>query len=623
MIAANPVQRLNSPILQSGKANKRLACDRQSAKLPEIVCALLLFGLLNCGGAFAAPTFSASLDRNTIYFGEHAQLSLSFTAERPQTLQMDRPMPDNITSSQPQTFQRREDINGQSTLMFVYSYVLQPKATGQFTIPAITARFAATNLTSAPMTLRVLDSQKLLQAADNGGRQAFLNLVLPDQSVFVGEVFPVEIQLYVQHAQNLRMPQLEAEGFTLGKPIQQGQSTSQIGNSIYNVVTFRIAATPAKAGHLTLGPAECSLDLRGPSRTPAGRSVFDPFADIFAEWQPVTLRSDPVGIEVVPLPAERQPADFTGAVGRFAMSVEASPTNVTAGDPITLRIEISGRGGLEAAALPEHKDWQNFKIYPAKTEVEAQDPLGVSGVKKFEQVIVPELPTVTAIPEVHFSYFDPETKTYETLRRPAIPLQVRPAANLPQPKLLVENARVAEPPPPQDELVHIKALFGTAQQVRPALLQQAWFLTLQTVPFLAWVSALIWRRRIDRIENDPRLKRRLRARREVERLLSKLQELAQQNRTEEFFAIAFRLLQEQLGERVDLPPSAITEAVLEEKLPATGVPMEFIAKFQALFELCNQARYAPERSAQELLSLIPQFDGAVRQLQQLPLPVER
>jgi len=109
----------------------------------------------------------------------------------------------------------------------------------------------------------------------------------------------------------------------------------------------------------------------------------------------------------------------------------------------------------------------------------------------------------------------------------------------------------------------------------------------------------------------------------VERLLSKLQELAQQNRTEEFFAIAFRLLQEQLGERVDLPPSAITEAVLEEKLPATGVPMEFIAKFQALFELCNQARYAPERSAQELLSLIPQFDGAVRQLQQLPLPVER
>ena len=41
--------------------------------------------------------------------------------------------------------------------------------------------------------------------------------------------------------------------------------------------------------------------------------------------------------------------------------------------------------------------------------------------------------------------------------------------------------------------------------------------------------------------------------------------------SDEFFAVLFRLLQEQLGERLDLPASAITEAVIEERLSPLGI----------------------------------------------------
>jgi len=41
---------------------------------------------------------------------------------------------------------------------------------------------------------------------------------------------------------------------------------------------------------------------------------------------------------------------------------------------------------------------------------------------------------------------------------------------------------------------------------------------------------------------------------------------------EAFFATLFRLLQEQLGERLELPASSITEAVIEEHLRPRGVP---------------------------------------------------
>jgi tetratricopeptide (TPR) repeat protein len=55
----------------------------------------------------------------------------------------------------------------------------------------------------------------------------------------------------------------------------------------------------------------------------------------------------------------------------------------------------------------------------------------------------------------------------------------------------------------------------------------------------------------------------------------------------------FRLLQEQLGERLDLPASAITEAVLSERLPRRGATPDLIQRLQNLFQICNQARYAP------------------------------
>src|SRR5204862_132449 len=72
--------------------------------------------------------------------------------------------------------------------------------------------------------------------------------------------------------------------------------------------------------------------------------------------------------------------------------------------------------------------------------------------------------------------------------------------------------------------------------------------------------------------------------------LAGLRRLAGANRSEEFFAAIFRLLQEQLGERLDLPASAITEAIVDERLRPRGAPAETLVALQELFQACNQAR---------------------------------
>ena len=136
------------------------------------------------------------------------------------------------------------------------------------------------------------------------------------------------------------------------------------------------------------------------------------------------------------------------------------------------------------------------------------------------------------------------------------------------------------------------------------------FLAAQSVPVLALVAAFLWRRQKDSLANNPRLRRQ----RAVAELLRQgkedLQRLAAANQAEEFHATLFRLLQEQLGERLNCPASSITEAVVDEKLRPRGLPDSTLDQIHELFQNCNLARYTPTRSSQELAAIIPKFESA-------------
>ena len=91
--------------------------------------------------------------------------------------------------------------------------------------------------------------------------------------------------------------------------------------------------------------------------------------------QQAPLTSPQIDLQVSPLPTDNVPPGFNGAVGSYTMAVTAGPTNLVAGDPITLHIQISGHGALDSIALPEQPGWDNFKTYPPTAKVNATDQL--------------------------------------------------------------------------------------------------------------------------------------------------------------------------------------------------------------------------------------------------------
>jgi hypothetical protein len=477
----------------------------------------------------------------------------------------------------------------------------------------MTAEVGGEKLTTQPIKLKVVPpSAPSAEAIKSGSELAFLKVIVPKNQIYVGETITAEVQLFLrQGVQRLDDFQINGgDGLNLGKMVSAQNRRAQVGNTMYTVVPVNIALKAVKNGVLS-GRVTASIVIEVPSgNSPRGFFGFE-----MNERKQLSVAGDPVSLEALSLPSENAPTNFNGAIGSYSMNVSAGPTNVAVGDPITVRVQLSGHGALDALALSDQPAWQDFKTYPPTSKTETSDALGLQGNKTFEQVVVPQNPEIKALPPFSFSFFDPELKQYKTLTQPAIPLLVRASVS-PAATTVAATAR-QEPAPPAQDIVDIKQRFGAMAQIGPPLLQQPWFVALQMTPLLAFVSALVWRRRVDTLANNPRLRRQRQVEQIVLEGIEELRVLAAQNKSEEFFATLFRLLQEQLGERLDLPATAITEAVVDERLRPARVPESTLAPLQELFHTCNVARYAPIKSSQELAAVIPKLETTLRQIQEV------
>jgi hypothetical protein len=570
--------------------------------------------------AAGAASLTAALDRDTIALGEQATLSL--TIEGGQSKNVPTPHVPGLQFSQTGTSQNVSFINGAMSSTFTVTFSVTPRQSGEYTIPSLTADVNGQQFSTTPLKLVVTKAGAPSAAAVNSGNEvAFLKFTFPKSKVYAGESAVGRLELYlrddVQNFGNFQLTGSPTDGFSSGKTIEPQKNQwrrVQVGNHVYTVIPLAIPLTAIRTGELTLGPFTANVVVVLPAQEQGG----DPFFRFFnqGEQKQVALASDPVTVESLPLPDENRPANFAGAVGDFTMTATAGPTNVTAGDPITVRVQISGRGALDAVTLPAQEAWNNFKTYPPTAKLETSDPYGFQGTKTFEQIVSPQSSDVHELPPLAFSFFNPADGQYHTLTQPAVPLVVHAAGTSPMPVLAANNNPAPQNQPPQD-ILPIHENLGTLVMKSAPLIAQPGFLAVQTVPVLAFLAAFVWRKRADSLANNPRLRRQRAVAQLVSNGLNDLRKFAAANQPDEFFALLFRLLQEQLGERLDCPASAITENVLEEHAVMRRTPKTTLDELRELFQLCNQARYAPVRGTAELNSVAGKFEKTVGELQEV------
>ena len=545
------------------------------------------------------PDISATLEPTAISFGEAAQLTVNIrgrSADEPQIPQVNgldiQPMGQ---SSQIQI------INGAMSANVNYTYAVTPTQPGNFTIPAIRIGRGADAAATAPLALQVgagttpnrAQQNSLPAPAVSGDEEqmsateqssfGFLRLVTPKQEFYVGEMVPVELKAYFRDGVELRvdgLPKLNSDAFTMNKLGDQPASTRQIINGVrYAVFTWPTVITAVKAGDYAMSvELPTTVTVRQPAQRPRSR-LGNPFGDDFfddvfnnffgtATQKQIVLNSEPGDVKILSLPTESRPPGFSGAVGQFDFAAEVTPRQITAGDPVTLKLKISGTGNFDRVTAPEIERSGIWKTYKPSAKFAPDDSAGYSGTKSFEQALVPLKSGNLEIPALAFSYFDPQQKQYVTRTTAPVNVAVTPgqspavaAAPIPP-----AGTAAAATGPAASELVPNKLTPGHfTATLRPWLLNP-WLVTAALLPTVAvLLGYFILRRRQLRVR-DPKQVRVADAQRTLRVQLDTMQRAATLGDTANFFAAACAAFQNLLGLRWSLPPKTITLAEINARL---------------------------------------------------------
>jgi hypothetical protein len=157
----------------------------------------------------------------------------------------------------------------------------------------------------------------------------------------------------------------------------------------------------------------------------------------FSRGRPLTVTTEPVTLNVRPLPEKGKPPDFSGLVGSFHMDAKLAPDTVTAGESATLTVTVGGWGNanrIPDVRLPDIPGTRTYSDQPTLTE--DQNDRGMGGTKTMKWAVVPEKAGRLDIPSLSVSYFDPRAEVYKVLRTPTRTLEVLPGGPKETPTLL-------------------------------------------------------------------------------------------------------------------------------------------------------------------------------------------
>ena len=559
---------------------------------------------------------SASLDRAATSIGESVTLSVTCTNFSPSSQPMLPSIP-GLRFANAGTSRQFQLANGARISSYTFNILVTPLKPGNYTLSPIQVRHKSGLLKPKPLTLRVLPAGEQPKGSNALSQYAYVRLLPTKTTAYVGEVIPIEIQLHYIDGVNVQMPELIADGFNVAAFPKHTQSRMQKGNQIYQVLTFRTAAVPVKAGELQLGPVKQSMVLRVRQKQNRRSPFNDPFDGFFNRYQqkPVNLEAKAQPITVKPLPNATKPASFNGAVGRYTMQANLSPLEVTVGDPVTVNVRISGQGAIESLNLPK-LNWPGFKSYEPSVTTKKENPLGLLGSRIFEQVVIPENDKIAEVPRIEFSFFDPVTTRYRVLAKGPFPLKVKPGDKPLTP--LVDGSRTQETvepdAPPQTDILTIKHHLGSLAQATPLIARPSYWM-LQSIPLLLWLGALAWRRKTNALANNPRLRRKLQVAGRTRAGLAKLDALADGGEVGEFHAELADLLREQIGLQLDIPAEGITGDIVHSPAAHKRLSEDTRGDIRKLFTASDQASYAGSQTTGEMkanLALLKELFHALK-----------
>jgi hypothetical protein len=585
--------------------------------------ALAAFALALCASVAhaAGPTMTIELDRDAVAPGEAFICEVTLTVGNEQVDDYRPPSFKGLRIlSTPQFPSRSTQMSiggGQTFVQNSYSWryeLLVPQgAKGPFVIGGARARVGGRDVHADALNVRVgasagrpAPSQPQMPGFPfdmfGGNRPAeppvqstggsFLRVVADKTHAFVGEAVTVGWFLYT--TQRLDKFETVAEARTDGFWSEDLPSTTPKGRLSYTQETlngrqYQVAALYSKAlfplreGKLTVTPMEAEV------------AQVDFFGTAVRAQR---LKTEPLTIEVVPLPREGRPPGVDAAdvaVGKYALAARADRTTVSVGEAVTVTLELRGAGNVRNARIPALATPDGWKGYPPKENVSFDSAAGgaLGGAKTVETLLLPERPGTVMLPAVSLTTFDPASKKYETIKSDPLRLDVTGApgaGGAPGPGVAagpaVENVIGASLRP-------IRARGGLSRDVGTTFFRSRAFGWLLFLPPFAFGLTVVVERVRGRLAADSRRSRRRDMRKLARKRLGAAEAHREAGRVSDFYIEIDRVLRDVLAARLDQSVTGLRRDELAALLAARGLPADVTTRLLAELEACDQARFAP------------------------------
>ena len=520
-------------------------------------------------------------------------------------------------------------VNGRTSISLTVQYRFQATAEGTFEIGPVTLRAGGLDLRTEPLTIRIVDGPAPTTRFGQPGadwtiapEDLFVTATPSKRRVYVNEPVIVEYRIFtrvsVEGYSVTRQP--GTAGFWVEELTDPQAPVEQVvrnGLQYSSAVVRRVALFPASAGTKTLEPLtlEAQVRMRRTSRSRFG----DPFGDLFGGGlfgtRVRTVRSNPVEIEVLPLPAG-QPDSFTGLVGRLDVWASIDRTEAQTDDALTYRLMATGTGNIRTLSEPELGFPPDFEVYPPDVteRVEPNDD-GVRGSKIFEYVVVPRAPGPVTIPAVGWVYFDIDAEAYAVAASDPISLTIAgdpteaPAGPAGRLRTGVDLER--------QDIRFIRIAMPGFRPIGGSLIRSVQFWTMVVVPMIAVAGAVAARRHQDRLTGDVAYARRRRASRLARQRLARAESLRSPDRHREFHAEVGRALQGFLGDKLNVAEAGLIRDEIRARLTSRGVAGEVVDAYLGCLERCDRQRFAPtEPDAAAMQEMLTRAGQAMTDLDQ-------
>jgi len=541
-------------------------------------------------------TVTAVFDPPTITVGEKAFYRVSFTTSESSVNWPEQiPLPGGLQLISKHTGQITELRIDQYRPLAAFVYEVTAPAAGRVVVPSFTVNVSGVPTLVPPATLDVVTNRGLPSPRR-------LRLDISATNIFLGQPFHARIILqYAPGQENEALREIDLSG--KGLMVDKTQTRLSIeplsldGKEARTTLICEMLVTPISAGSLKFSAQGFTagheftfpMVIHGPVNISPGPPKYE------------LLISDPVQINVRPLPVEGELPGFTGAIGNFtADPPHLSASRVHVGEPIKLSYTIHVQGDLPhfaPPAAPVSSEWQIIEDPPPATSF----------------TLIPLTDETHGTPAIPYSFFNPKSGKYVNLTIPSLPVIVV-GESLPAELSMVSTNDTKEV---RRKLSSLATMPGkSARTLRPMQLQPH-FIILFLLPVI--VLALIWQwdRHRQFLAAHPEIVRRAKARRALRRQHQLLQQAISDGNVTAFIhhaADAFRIA---AAPHYPAEPKALTCADILAQLHEPSLPPHAEDIVRQVFA-ADDAHYSvpPIKPSTELLALNAGVQSVLRELEE-------